>query len=239
MNIKDVLVNEDSISNIIYNGASDDLREYLQSASGDSASECSGLVVPHIKDSGREFGVQRERPISMARFAERPGEDFKLLAKEVEEMGGIFMDYVKGKDINASWRYITDVITFRSREQCNRLVEILRDYGRTRRNGMFGFSVESDHIHVIHDCAFSGGHCRDVWRDKVKSIGDLRPTRTENKPIYKFTPTDWYDVFIYFFLEKRGTREIWVRGKSWKAPTDGMKFLILITIYMLMSIFSY
>lgn len=220
MNIKDVLVNDDSISNLIYHGSTDDLGDYLQSSPGSPTSEYGRLVVPHIKGSGREFGNPGDKPISMARFAERSNKDFKLLAKEVEEMGGIFMEYVKGKDINASWRYLTDVITFRTEQQCYRLVEVLCEYGRTRRSGMFGFSVESDHIHVIHDCAYSGGHCRDVWRDKVKSIGDLRPTRTENKPIYKFTSTDWYDVFIYFFLSKRGTREIWVRGKSWKAPNN-------------------
>nr|QVW56832.1 MAG: nonstructural protein NS1 [Cecropis daurica ambidensovirus] len=221
MNVEDVLLNENSLNKIIYNGSEDDLGEYLQQSSEGSTSEYGGLVVPHIEDSGREFGVQRERPLSMARFAEKSGKDYELLAKEIKEMGGIFMEYVTGKDIKASWRYISDVITYNNSRDCNSIVEILREYGRTRRSGMFGFSVESNHIHVIHDCAYSGGHCRDVWREQVKLFGTVRPTRIENKPIYKFTQTDWYDVFIYFFLKKRGTREIWVRRKSWKAPTDG------------------
>lgn len=230
MNIEDVLLNDDSISKVIYDGSETDLGNYLQQPQGGSTSELHRMVVPHIEDSRREFGVERIRPLSMARIAEKSSQDFELLAKEIKEMGGIFMDYVTGKDIKTSWRYISDVVLYDNIRNRNSIVEILRTYGGARRSGMFGFSVESDHIHVIHDCAFSGGHCRDVWREQVKPFGTIRPARTENKPIYKFTPTDWYDVFIYFFLAKRGTREIWVRRKSWKTPTDGKLYFYSIIL---------
>jgi hypothetical protein len=220
MNEEDVLSNASSISDIIYNGSQTDLRNYLQQSSSRSTSESNRMVVPHIENSRGEFGIKRIRPLSMARIAEKSSKDFELLAEEIKKMGNIFMDYVTGKDIKISWRYISDVVLYDNSRSRDSIVEILRSYGGARRSGMFGFSVESDHIHVIHDCAFSGGHCRDVWREQVKPFGTIRPARTENKPIFKFTPTDWYDVFIYFFLQKRGTREIWVRRKSWKAPTD-------------------
>lgn len=217
MSVIDVQENENIIFN---NGSENDIRNYLYRTSGSSSSESTRMVVPHIQEYGREFGVERERPVSMARIAESSSKDFELLATEVKEMGNIFFDYVNGKTIKATWRYISDVVLYDTMQNCVRIVDCLREYGRTRRTGMFAFSVESNHIHVIHDCAFSGGHCRDVWRKQVEPFGTIRPARTENKPIYKFTPTDWYDVFIYFFLEKRGTREIWIGGKSWEAPSD-------------------
>lgn len=207
---------------LIFNhGSENTIRNYLQrTLSESSTSESTRMVVPHVQESGREFGVERERPVSMARIAESSSKDFEYLASEIKEMGSNFFDYVTGKDIKGSWRYISDVILFESMFNCNRIVERLREYGRSRRTGMFGFSVESNHIHVIHDCAYSDGSCRDKWRREVEPFGTIRPARTQNKQIYKFTATDWYDVFIYFFLSKRGTREIYTRGESWTPPTD-------------------
>ena len=158
--------------------------------------------------------------LSMAKFARTNQQAFKDLESEIQEMGNKFFDYTNGKIINSSWRYISDVILYRNSRQLSEILQVLCNYGRSRLNGMFGFSVEDDHIHVIHDCAFSDGTCRDVWRKQVESIGEIRPSRKENKSIWKFTRTDWYDVFIYFFLRKRGTRKIWIRGESWKAPSD-------------------
>lgn len=170
-------------------------------------------------DGGMSFSSGR-RDVTMAHFARRNQEAYQDLVQEVQEMGDIFMEYVTGKIINGSWRYITDVITFRSERELHKIMDVLCRYGRSRRNGMFGFSVEADHVHVIHDCSFSDGTCRDIWRKQIESIGEIKPLRKEIKPIWKFTRTDWYDVFIYFFLRKRGARQIWIRGEGWKTPTN-------------------
>lgn len=158
--------------------------------------------------------------ISMAKFARTNEKAFKDLGEEVQKMGHQFFDYFNRKDINNSWRYISDVILFRSSKQLDRILQVLGNYGKSRSGGMFGYSVEDDHVHVIHDCAFSDGTCRDVWRKQIESIGEVKPMRKELKPLWKFSRTDWYDVFIYFFLRKRGTRQIWFRGESWKEPSN-------------------
>lgn len=210
-------------------GAETVLGEAVRSAYDAISGEYAWVLAPDTeRDGGKPASSGREREISMAVFAEKLPHAYDDLAEEVEEMGRHFMDYVGGTSIKSSWRYISDVIITRTDEQLQRVVSILREYGRTRRNGLFGFSVESDHIHVIHDCAFSGSHCRDVWRKQVEPFAEFGPTRSENKPIWKFTRTDWYDVFIYFFLKKRGTREIWVRGENWQKPTNGKQSLSLL-----------
>lgn len=218
MNLNDLVLNEDSLTK---DGFQTDIRTYLQFPFGDPSMSFTGMVDDNIERNGGEPSTRGRNFVSMAKFAEKCPEGYADLAKEIEEMGGIFMEYVGGKTIKGAWRYLSDVILYRNGGELQELVRVLRNYGRTRRNGMFGFSVEDDHIHVIHDCAYAGGHCRDVWRKQIEPFGELRPTRTENKPIWKFTRTDWYDVFEYFFLKKRGTREIWVGGKDWKVPSDG------------------
>lgn len=213
-------VNSDPVNVITLpdNGNQRDIRDYLEYPLTPAAMSFSGVVDANIeRDKGKRDG---KRDPSMAQFAEVSGEAFADLAEEIEEMGNIFFDYVNGKTIKGTWRYISDVFLYRDEQSLHRAVEVLRGYGRTRRDRMFGFSVEDDHIHIIHDCSFSGGHCRDIFRKQMEPYGSFGPTRTENKPIWKFTRTDWYDVFVYFFLRKRGTREIWIGGKSWQKPSD-------------------
>lgn len=212
-------------------GVRDEFQEFVGGdVSGEPilhASEYAWLLAPDSeRDGGKPSPPYRRDFISMAQFAEALPAGYNDLASQIEEMGSHMLGYVRGPVIKSAWRYISDVILYRTNEQLQELVSILRLYGRTRRNGMFGFSVESDHIHVIHDCAFTGSHCRDVWRRQIEPVAEFGPTRTENKPIWKFTRTDWYDVFIYFFLRKRGTREIWIRGENWKAPTDGKIYIL-------------
>ena len=218
MNIEDVQLKDDYS---IKNGSENFNEQNLRGASKYSTSEQRRMVVPHTEELGGKYGTGSGRHFSMAAAVSQSPKDFELLVEEIYKMGNIFFDYVNGKDIKTTWKYISDVIQFDTMQQCFEIVDRLREYGRTRRTGMFGFSVEHDHIHVIHDCAFSGSHCRDVWRKQVEPFGSIRPTRTENKSIWKFNKLDWYDVFHYFFLRKRGTREIFVRGKSWEEPSDG------------------
>lgn len=190
----------------------------LHGERGSSESEYAGVVADRNEGDIGDRHVRGERTISMGEFARKNGEAFNILGEKIEEMGNVFLEYVTGPSIKGTWRYLSDVVRYDSDDNLQRLLEILRNYGETRGNGMFGYSVEADHIHVIHDCAFSGGHCRDVWRRQVEPFGVIGPTRRENKAIWKFTRADWYDVFAYFILKKRGTREIWVRGKSWTPP---------------------
>lgn len=200
------------------NGFEDYITNDLPNQPGTSS--ISRMVDENSRNSGRQLFTRRRREVSMADFARQHQEGYQDLAKEIEEMGNIFFDYVLGKTINSSWRYVTDVILFRNERDLYKIVGILCKYGRSRRNGMFGFSVEDNHIHVIHDCSFSDGTCRDIWRKQIESIGEIKPLRKEVKFIWKFTRTDWYDVFVYFFCRKRGTRQIWVRGENWKTPSD-------------------
>lgn len=214
-------VSEDSSSE---NG--NDIESANKRGVGTSRSLAEACSSAGSMDNGGSFygGVPRDRGIDgtgMGSIYEANKEAFKNLAKTIEEMGRPFFDYVFGKDIDHAGRYLSDVVLFDNVQLRDLIIKELDNYGRSRRKGMFGYSVESDHIHVIHDCTYGGAHCRDVFRRKVQPYGSFRPARTENKPICKFRRTDWYDVFQYFFLAKRGPREIFIGGESWQKPTDG------------------
>lgn len=201
-----------------------DIREFIPGLLERLPSESTRMVDVNSKgDGGSSTGVGSDKRIlyvSARRLAKKSQEAYGDLEQEMQEVGSDFFGYVNGKTIKGSWRYLSDVFLPRDFSEVDDIVQILSSYGESRRSGMFGISVESDHIHIIHDCSFSGGHCRDVFRTQLKPFGDFKPIRTYCKPIWEFQRTDWYDVFQYFFLSKRGTRKVWFRGESWKEPTD-------------------
>lgn len=200
-------------------GLQTDLRDYLDFPLTPAALSFGGVVDGDIiRDEGTRAAAERGWP-TMVEFARKNREAFADLEQEIQEMGNIFFDYVNGKAIKNTWRYLSDVFFFHDDRALLNAVEILRRYGRSRRDRLFGFSVENDHVHIIHDCNYAANCCRDTFRRDLLPEGSFGPARTENKPIWQFTKPDWYDVFNYFFLRKRGTREIWVNGKSWQKPS--------------------
>jgi len=204
------------------NNVQRDIREYLQVRVDSESDASSGMVEynSQLDKRKRQLGPRGSSYTTMAQFLKGDVEGYNVLAEEIEKIGRPFFDYFTGKTVNYTGRYISDVFLFRGRRELNKSLEILRIYGGSRRNGMFGFSVESDHIHIIHDCTYSGRNCRCTFKEKIEPFGEFGPDRKYNKPIHQFTRTDWYDVFVYFFLAKRGARDLWFRGKGWEIPSD-------------------
>lgn len=189
------------------------------------------LVEDNNSSSRRQSEFRRGGHLTMHYIAKAFPDDYESMGKEVYEMGNQFFDFFIGKGVEASRRYITDVFLPNVDGEISTIVEILREYGGNRRAGMFGFVVEdvnvedgitTIHIHIIHDCSYGGSHCRCSFRNKIKPYGHYKPSRKFIKPIYEFNRTDWYDIFIYFFLVKRGERGkyIYINGTSWPAPSD-------------------
>lgn len=173
-----------------------------------------------MDSSGGGYGAILPEPRTMAFFEKYNNEAFKDLAKEIYQMGSNFFNYVNKQIGISSRRYVSHVIPFRNDQQADRIVQVLQSFGRTRSNGMFGFSVDKGHIHIIHDCAWSDNSCRCQFRKQIEPFGGVKPNSKEVKPMWKFTITDWYDVFLYFFIRKRGTKNLWAGGTSWTEPDN-------------------
>lgn len=146
--------------------------------------------------------------------------NYDNILQELDKMGESFFQYCTGESIRPSWRYLSDVIIPTSNRNFEVCLETLNEYGKSKRRGMFARVADGDHIHILHDCAYTNSSCRCIWRERVKPFASIKCARTVNKPWYQFSKWDWYNVFIYFFLEKRGDRKIWFGGASGKVPTD-------------------
>lgn len=156
----------------------------------------------------------------MEKIAKVDEKVFTNLAQMLQKMGDIFFDWAFGQAGKGARKYISDVVTYNTSRERDTIIQSLRKFGANKRNGMFGYSTEDNHIHIIHDCAWANQSCRCAFRREILATGCLKPARTESKYLFQLSESDWYNVFIYFFLSKRGERKIWVDRKSWTLPTD-------------------
>ena len=138
-----------------------------ESSRGTSPSEQCSMVA----NTSRKREWSHGRRGTMASIAKESQENFQYMAEELEKMGCEFFGYVTGQSIKPSSAYISDVIILRDIQLRDQCLDVLREYGRSRRNGLFGFSEEGDHIHVIHDCSYTNRSCRDIWISQVKPNG--------------------------------------------------------------------
>ena len=195
-----------------------DIRRYFGGAEFQSAIIQPRLVDDNSKSS--EGGGDSSEQSRVEEIIERMDQVSEDLESQFQKMGNIFFEWTDGEARKGTRKYISDVCTVKSIHECNEIVQRLCEHGVDYRGGMFGFSVEADHIHIIHSCAWSNHSCRCKFRRELIARGVLRPFGIRNKYCWQLDKQDWRDVFSYFFLKKRGIRKIWIRGESWEPPTD-------------------
>lgn len=202
----------------IEDGVQTDIRSYFGGVQFQQADIQPRMVADNIEPT--EGGGIPEGEPRVEEIIERMDKVSEDLESQFQKMGNIFFEWADGEARQGTRKYISDVCITRSISERNAVVQRLCEHGRDFRGGMFGFSVEDDHIHIIHSCAWSNHSCRCKFRREIIARGLLRPTGARNKYCWELDKQDWRNVFAYFFLKKRGTRKIWVRGESWQPPTD-------------------
>lgn len=94
--------------------------------------------------------------------------------------------------------YISDVITLQNTELTQRLLEKLNTASYKHRGIFFIVSQHGDHIHVVHDCTYSGGSCRCTWRKEVEIKEGLRGRIRRPRQTGTFRKGDFKKIIKYF-----------------------------------------
>ena len=125
---------------------------------------------------------------------------------------GLIRNVIEQNWDSSGW-YIQQVIVFSDDRERDVLLRYLREQGEKFPRDFFGYSAESNHIHVVHSCSFSSNQCKCRWRKNLP-CGKLKPGYRGRRLLRQFDRYDWIDAILYFFYEKGGHKQAWVKGNS-------------------------
>lgn len=151
-------------------------------------------------------------------------ENHARMAEELQTMANHLVRRLNGQSWDFTCKFFSDVFVFRNDGERARMERILSDAGSNYRRRLFWFvtDVESNHIHVIHDCSYSNRSCRCIWRGNfiAQFPGAVKQAIGKRRDISEFTIDDWLDVFIYYCLRKWGKpQKIWYNGEDQGLPS--------------------
>jgi len=195
----------------------------VESTSGESSSTdnmASNQPVYPGTSTGR--GECKYRGIRSLR--EVDPENHARLAEELATMGSHFVRRLNGKSWESTSRFFSDVFVYNNDRERLGMEQLLSNAGANYRRSLFWFvtDIDANHIHLIHDCAFSNRSCRCAWRGEIiaKFPGAVKQAIGKRRFISQFTVDDWLDVFIYYCLRKWGKpQKIWFDGENQGLPT--------------------
>lgn len=121
-------------------------------------------------------------------------------------------------------KYIADVFLPRNDEFGDQAIRYLAERTSQRTSGFFGFSAEKDHIHVIHDCSYSGRSCRCRFREVLGCLGTLKRNERFLRNCSDIQESDWTRILFYYFLQNGELKAYQIKG----FPSD---FLLTLNLY--------
>lgn len=170
--------------------------------------------IEDVTSQGHQAGDASGQDVTGRDFAAASNTEkvLRLLEPETRErfaaLGGQFRD-----DYRSSTRkYIADVFLARSDEFNCQAIGYLAQRVAERSAGFFGYSVDGDHVHIIHDCSYSGRSCRCRFREVLSCLGHVKRNERFVRNCSDIQQADWTRILIYYFLAKRGLKELSNQG---------------------------
>jgi hypothetical protein len=204
-----------------------------------------GLVVPHDQTSG---GGAQKRVFSYGHVPLRELESsdqqsYSSVVNLLRQVGNNIIGNFIDEDFSGSGWYIQNVITFDGDRERDLLNSYLLEQGANFKRDLFGFSFDDDHVHVLHSCAFSSNQCKCRWR-KALPVGKIKPGYRFRSNLREWRRNNWIAAIIYFYFQKGGAKEAWIKGKRQRLQTnrkysrDFLSYIPVITMRNLYSTYS-
>lgn len=193
--------------------------------SGVRSTEATGnMARPESIHSGESERGGGYRYGGIRQLREVDPENHSRLVSELGEMADQFILRLDGQSWETTARFFSDVFVFHNDGERISMEFLLHSAGTNYRRDLFWFvtDVGENHIHVIHDCAYSNRSCRCAWRSEIlaKFPGRHKQALGKRRCLSQFCRDDWIDVFIYYSLRKWGKpSEIWFKRENQRLPS--------------------
>lgn len=143
-----------------------------------------------------------------------------ILATEHAEFYNGQARLLAGSVKDRSRKYIADVFLPRDSGDIFEILRLLSDAIGGRKNGFIGYSSDGDHLHIIHDCSYSNRTCRCRFKERLEPFGIFKKHGRFIKSIAELEHRDWYNIVVYYFLSKRGIKQLRIDGEISRFPLD-------------------
>lgn len=205
--------------------------ESLGETSGHMPGDLPGILDEGVSECERyNGGNELTGSLRLREIRDKHPEGYEILERELSSLVGKYVRGILRQNIPLTKRYVSDVIPVPVPEQRGRVRRWLASKGSTYPGGLYLWVDEGDHFHVIHDCAYSNGSCRCAWSQEAIIRRNVRRPLRRTKWISELDAIDWYNIFLYFALQKWQTRpEIWIGGTLQRSPnySEGLQWFDL------------
>lgn len=189
----------------------------------------SGVVVSNNQQSSgsAERRMFQYGHIPLRELESADPQNYQAVVKLFSELANNFIGRLIAKDFSSSGVYIQNVITFGDDRERDCLYKYLLEQGTSFPRDLFGFSFDSDHVHIIHSCAFSSAQCKCRWRQKIP-CGQIKPGYRFRSQLREWGRNNFINAVVYFFYQKGGNKEAWIEGRGQRLE-DHSKYSIVVS----------
>lgn len=142
----------------------------------------------------------------------------KLLSESQRQLLSRLSDvcYESAQKSNGIW--LQDVLLCETPILADNLVRKLEGYIKGYGRSILFITRHDSHVHINHDCAYSGGSCRCYWRKEVQKKEDCQFRRRllrsgGRRRIRNLDISDWQRILLYFTTEGRRTFAPYINGQ--------------------------
>ncbi|XP_047100707.1 uncharacterized protein LOC124719069 isoform X2 [Schistocerca piceifrons] len=123
-------------------------------------------------------------------------------------------------DISERW-YYTDVIVIRGPDEVDEFSRRIASITSVYPGEIILWKHDDDHIHLVHDFTYSSRRCRCQFRVDPFIATRIKKCPRRRRAITAMSNLDWFNILIYFFLQKRPSRgQVWIRGTHKRVPGE-------------------
>lgn len=168
-----------------------------------------GMVDSSSEQAGEASGDPL--PISqmcLSDIANEYPDDIENILRELRALDGGIISRLEGKVWRNDGVFFEHVFPLVGCVDVEKLCGILDRMGNeTFGRSLFGYSVDGDHIHIIHDCSYANRACRCKFKSYFE--GCLK-TKDGIRRRLRDIGKDWLHIILYYYFRKRGTQKIWI-----------------------------
>lgn len=174
-----------------------------------SFSESSGGVAEDVGHDTAGIYVQDETPTTDP-----------ALVEKLQSMVDRFVSKLEKENWENGGYYVSDVYACESVPRAEGLAKKLADRAGDFRRGLIGIAIHGNHVHTIHNCAYSNKSCRCGFKNFPEAQEDLRRLLRKPKSVETFTRDDWKNITEYFCTKGRRATYFKINGVVQGLPSE-------------------